>query len=162
MASTATSTTGRLDVGTHVTGKHFAVGAGIVLAVVVVAIGVTAAVRSTDGQAAWETGLNARSDALNRQYGLGTYSAGAAGAPASDAHQALRLRSEALNRKYGLGAYAVGTASAQAANWHRGLSARNALNSKYGVGTSSAASSDRQQAIELRNLALNRAKHLGT
>ena len=108
MATTAASTTAeRLDLGGHITGKRLAVVAGIVVAAIAVAIGVTAAVRSTDGQASWEKGLNARSDGLNRLYGLGAYSAGAAAAPASNAHNALRLRSEALNQKYGLGTFAV-------------------------------------------------------
>lgn len=45
----------------------------------------------------WRQALEARSQELNRQYGLGEYS------PAS---RALKLRSEALNEKYGLGRYA--------------------------------------------------------
>jgi hypothetical protein len=46
----------------------------------------------------WMQALDARSQELNRQYGLGEY---------SPAIRALELRSEALNRKHGLGAYAT-------------------------------------------------------
>jgi hypothetical protein len=103
MASNATSTTGgRLHLGTHVDGKRFAVGAGIVLAAVAVTIGVAAPGQSTDGQAAR---LNARSNALSQRYGLGVYATQPA--PVSASQTALRLRSEALNRKHGLGASAV-------------------------------------------------------
>jgi hypothetical protein len=52
--------------------KHIGIGLGIVLAVLVVAIGGTAGpagAAEDHGQKA----LNARSDALNRAYGLGTY-----------------------------------------------------------------------------------------
>src|SRR5918995_33632 len=45
----------------------------------------------------WMQALDARSQELNRRYGLGDY------APAV---RALKLRSEALNEKYGLGRYA--------------------------------------------------------
>jgi hypothetical protein len=51
----------------------------------------------------WKQALDARSEGLNRMYGLGEY---------SPEMRALRLRSEALNQKYGLGAYAKSTFSA--------------------------------------------------
>jgi len=96
MASNATSTTGgRLHLGTHVDGKRFAVGAGIVLAAVAVAIGVAAPGQSTNGQAAWEASLNARSNALNQRYGLGVYATQPTLASVSQTW--LRMRSEALN-----------------------------------------------------------------
>jgi hypothetical protein len=44
----------------------------------------------------WMQALEARSQELNRQHGLGDY---------SPAIRALKLRSEALNKQYGLGAY---------------------------------------------------------
>jgi hypothetical protein len=59
---------------------------------------------------AWEKALMARSEALNRYYGLGEYagtrtkSIRRAAVPAWE--KALMARSEALNRHYGLGAYA--------------------------------------------------------
>jgi hypothetical protein len=48
----------------------------------------------------WMQALEARSQELNRQHGLGEY---------SPAIRALKLRSEALNQKYGLGAYPAST-----------------------------------------------------
>jgi hypothetical protein len=48
----------------------------------------------------WMQALDARSQELNRQHGLGDY---------SPAIRALKLRSEALNKKYGLGAYPAST-----------------------------------------------------
>jgi hypothetical protein len=48
----------------------------------------------------WKQALDARSEGLNRMYGLGEY---------SPEMRALRLRSEALNEKYGLGAYPAST-----------------------------------------------------
>jgi hypothetical protein len=161
MASNATSTTGgRLQLGTHVDGKRFAVGAGIVLAVLAVAIGVTVPGRSTDGQAAWEKSLNARSDALNQRYGLGAYAVGAAGAPASDAHRALQLRSEALNQKYGLGVYSAQSAPAASASQTFLRLRSEALNQKYGLGAYGAASAS-QTALRLRSEALNQKYALG-
>jgi hypothetical protein len=46
----------------------------------------------------WMQALEARSQELNRAYGLGDY---------SPAIRALKLRSEALNKQYGLGAYSA-------------------------------------------------------
>lgn len=75
-------------------GKRFGIGTGIILTGLVVAIGGAAASGGTSEQSACEKGLNARSDALNREYKLGDY---------AEWKQGLRLRSEALNVKYGLG-----------------------------------------------------------
>ena len=56
----------------------------------------------------WRVALNARSDAMNRYYGLGEYSRhGARSASSPDWLVALNARSDALNRTYGLGEYAV-------------------------------------------------------
>jgi hypothetical protein len=76
-------------------GKRFGIGAGIILTGLVAAIGGAVASDGTSEQPAWEKGLHARSDALNREYKLGDY---------ADWQQGLRVRSEALNVKYGLGA----------------------------------------------------------
>jgi hypothetical protein len=57
----------------------------------------------------WMQALDARSQELNRQHGLGEY---------SPAIRALKLRSEALNRKYGLGAYPASTVRIMDAREH--------------------------------------------
>ena len=58
------------------------------------------------GAEPWELGLMARSDALNRQYGLGRYAPGGECADVPDWYRALILRSDELNRLNHLGAYA--------------------------------------------------------
>ena len=58
------------------------------------------------GAEPWKLGLNARSDALNRQSGLGRYAPGGECADIPDWYRALILRSDALNRQHGLGPYA--------------------------------------------------------
>ena len=68
---------------------------GIAVIAVALAAGVPAGAAGTDDQPGWLKALSARSDALNRYYGLG-----------DNGQRALKLRSEALNRKYGLGTYA--------------------------------------------------------
>jgi hypothetical protein len=114
------------------------------------------------------SGLQARSEALNQQYGLGT--AGAA------ENAAVEARSEALNQQYGLGTasdaenaavearsealnqqYGLGTAS-DAEN--AAVEARSeALNQQYGLGSAGAAE---DAAIEARSEALNQQYGLGT
>jgi hypothetical protein len=54
----------------------------------------------------WELGLLARSDGLNRQYGLGRYAPGGECADIPDWFRALVQRSDAMNRENGLGPYA--------------------------------------------------------
>ena len=57
----------------------------------------------------WLQALQARSDALNRSYGLGRYARESAHASTtSEWLAALNARSDALNRQYGLGRYAGG------------------------------------------------------
>jgi hypothetical protein len=58
------------------------------------------------GAEPWELGLMARSDGLNRQYGLGRYAPGGECADIPDWFRALVLRSDAMNRAGGLGPYA--------------------------------------------------------
>jgi hypothetical protein len=94
----------------------------------------TAATGSTPD---WLAALNARSAALNEQYGLGE-DAGrrTLEAPGPDWLQALAARSDAMNREYGLGKYARQTArSSSTPDWLAALSARSdALNRQYGLG----------------------------
>ena len=54
----------------------------------------------------WALGLIARSDALDRQYGLGRYAPGGECADVPDWYRALILRSDGMNRANGLGPYA--------------------------------------------------------
>ena len=58
------------------------------------------------GAEAWELELLARSDALNRRYGLGRYAPGGECADVPDWFRALVLRSDEMNRLNGLGPYA--------------------------------------------------------
>ena len=61
----------------------------------------------------WLDALNARSEALNKEYGLGQHARQSArSSSAPDWLVALNARSDALNRQYGLGEYAPGTARA--------------------------------------------------
>ena len=56
----------------------------------------------------WLESLNERSEALNREYGLGQHAQRRQlGAPGPDWLVALNARSDALNRTYGLGEYAA-------------------------------------------------------
>jgi hypothetical protein len=59
------------------------------------------------GAEPWALGLAARSDALDRKYGLGRYAPGGDCADIPDWIRALILRSDAMNRRGGLGAYAA-------------------------------------------------------
>ncbi len=68
-----------------------AVGAALVLS-----LPATALAKGQPVQPQWQQALTARSEGLNKQYELGSY---------SPAIQALKLRSEGLNRQYGLGEY---------------------------------------------------------
>jgi len=77
----------------------------VAVASVATAIGAGAAV--TGDTPPWLKALNERSEALNRQYGLGDHAERRQlGAPGPDWLVALNARSEAMNRYYGLGEYA--------------------------------------------------------
>jgi hypothetical protein len=149
------------------TGKRFVIAAGTVLAVLGVAMGVAAQSGDTAGQAAWHKGLNARSEALNQQYGLGNHAHGVVRVQVGW-QQGLKLRSEALNREIGLGDHAVRTLSVKRIGWQQGLQLRSeALNRAHGLGnhvidTLPSTGSDREQALDLRSEALNRHRLLGT
>ena len=58
------------------------------------------------GAEPWELGLIARSDGLDRRYGLGRYAPGGECADVPDWFRALVIRSDAMNRAGGLGPYA--------------------------------------------------------
>jgi hypothetical protein len=79
------------------------IGKQFVLAVVIAAMGAVPGVTGAANPA--ENALHARSDALNRHYGLGAYARRAATSK-SGWFPALAARSDALNRAYGLGVYA--------------------------------------------------------
>ena len=106
-----------------------------ILAVAVVAgtIGVGAAVTGDEPQ--WLKALNIRSEALNRQHGLGEHARSTAQVERPDWLRALMIRSEALNRQHGLGRYARNPASAKAPQWLQALIIRSdALNREYKLG----------------------------
>ena len=114
----------------------------ILLASAIVAlIGSGAAVSGRGGDEEWRKALEARSDALNEQYGLGAYAPVTAGSVATSGPswmRALRLRSEALNRQYGLGVWEFKTSPAPLGDepaWLRALRIRSeALNKQYKLG----------------------------
>ena len=97
-------------------GKGIAIGTGIATAAVAVALAAPGGAAPLDHHSAraraagtaiptWQLGLERRSEALNRRYGLGQFALSASIAEPSW-QRALFLRSDALNRMYGLGAYA--------------------------------------------------------
>ena len=106
-------------------------------AVASIAALIGAGAAAMDGTPDWLDALNARSAALNEQYGLGE-DAGrrTLGAPGPDWLQALTARSDAMNREYGLGDYGRRTArSSSTPEWLAALNARSdALNKQYGLG----------------------------
>jgi hypothetical protein len=106
-------------------------------AVVSVAALIGAGGAATSGTPDWLHALNARSAALNKQYGLGD-DAGRRplAAPGPDWLQALTARSDAMNREYGLGKYTRQTARTSATpDWLAALNARSdSLNQRYGLG----------------------------
>jgi len=115
-------------------GKRFAI---TILAVASIGAAVGAGVAMTGGTPPWLEALNARSDALNREHGLGDYAQRRVlGAPGANWLESLRARSEAMNRHYGLGEYArQGARSKSTPDWLVALEARSeALNRQYGLG----------------------------
>ena len=85
----------------------------------------------TGSAPSWLEALNARSDALNREHGLGGYGKRRAlGQPGPDWREALQARSDAMNRQYGLGDYArKGARTTGSPDWLVALNARSdALN----------------------------------
>ena len=97
----------------------------------------TAQAAGPGDRAEWLTALNERSEALNREYGLGDHAnRRQLGAPGPNWLVALNARSDGLNRKYGLGEYGrQGAGTASSSDWLVALNARSdALNRKYGLG----------------------------
>jgi hypothetical protein len=108
-----------------------------VVAVASVATAIGAGVAVTGNTPPWLRALNERSEALNREYGLGDQAdRRQLGAPGPSWLQALQARSDAMNRYYGLGEYARQDAGSSAApDWLVALNARSdALNREYGLG----------------------------
>ena len=112
----------------------------LVACAIVALIGSGAAV-SGGGDEEWRRALEARSDALNEQYGLGANAPVTARSVANSGPpwmRALRLRSEALNRQHGLGVWEFKTSSAPLGDepaWLRALRTRSeALNKQYKLG----------------------------
>jgi hypothetical protein len=79
------------------------------IAAVGAALAVAAPASGQQVEPQWMQALEARSQELNRTYGLGDY---------SPAIRALKLRSEALNQKHGLGAYPSSTVRIREALQH--------------------------------------------
>ena len=133
----AVAVAGTLGSGASIANATVAGGAGA---------GTAATPITATSTAAASAALEARSEALNQEYGLGT-----AGDTAATA--ALEARSEALNQEYGLGT--AGDTAAAAA-----LEARSeALNQEYGLGTADDTAAT--AALEARSEALNQEYGLG-
>ena len=92
----------------------------------------------TTGSPAWSDALNARSEALNDQHGLGsgTHKRGVLGTPGPGWREALVARSDVMNRRYGLGDDARASArSSSTPDWLAALNARSdALDKLHGLG----------------------------
>jgi hypothetical protein len=117
-----------------------------VVAVASVSAAIGAGVATTGNAPDWLEALNARSDALNREHGLGESSQRRVlGAPGPGWRDALQTRSDAMNRYYGLGEYARSGARAKSSpDWRVALDARSdALNRHYGLGEYARTSSKR-------------------
>jgi hypothetical protein len=118
---------------TRTMGTRFGIGTGIILAVLVIPLGTAAA---GTGQPGWQKGLNARSEGLNRAYGLGGNTIGTLSVAIPGWQQGLKVRSEGLNRAYGLGGNTIGTLSVTIPGWQQGLKVRSdARDRAYGLGT---------------------------
>lgn len=119
------------------------------------------------GTPQWEAALDARSQALNAQHGLGSASQGTV----DNYVRAMEARSQALNEKHGLGIFAPGARGTSA--YERALQLRGeAMNRTYGLGSERVVTSERvtstdgtpsyQTALALRSQELNRQHELGT
>lgn len=75
----------------------------VVTVVTALAFAAPALARVDSSEPQWQKALTARSDALNKAYGLGAY---------DPALRALEIRSQGLNERYGLGAYASSSVNA--------------------------------------------------
>jgi hypothetical protein len=116
-------------------GRRFGI---TLLAVASVAASIGAGAGMTKDTPPWLEAINARSEALNKHYGLGDYAQRRTlGKPAPGWYEALMARSDGMNRRYGLGKYArqgAGTRSSTP-DWLKAINARSdALNKRYGLG----------------------------
>jgi hypothetical protein len=117
-------------------------GSILVASAIVALIGSGAAVSRGGGDdEQWMKALEARSEALNEQHGLGVYAPVTEGPVATSEPswmRALRLRSEALNRRHGLGEWEFRTSLTPLGDepaWLRALRLRSeALNQRYKLG----------------------------
>jgi hypothetical protein len=107
----------------------------LAVAVLGTVIGAGAAATAGDDQA-WREALEARSIALNREYGLADRPRRVLDAPGAGWLEALRARSAAMNRAYSLGRYAGrGAQGTETPDWLAALHARSeGLNRHYGLG----------------------------
>ena len=113
----------------------------LVLSAIATMVGASAAASGGDDRQ-WRKALEARSEALNEQYGLGANAPATSGGADATSEpswmRALRLRSEGLNRQYGLGAWELRTSPAPHGDepaWLRALRLRSeALNQQYKLG----------------------------
>lgn len=114
----------------------------ILVVLAIVAMVASGVAMSGGGEEQWKQALEARSEALNEQYGLGVHAPVTAGSAVQTSEptwmRALRLRSEALNRQYSLGKWQLRTSPAPQGDepaWLRALRLRSeALNEKYKLG----------------------------
>jgi len=119
------------------------------------------------GTPQWEAALDARSQALNEQHGLGTASQGTV----NNYVGALEARSQALNEQHGLGVFAPGARGT--VTYERALELRGeGMNRIHGIGSERVVTSERatgtestsayETALALRSQELNRQHELGT
>jgi hypothetical protein len=114
----------------------------------------------------WEAALDARSQALNEQHGLGIASQGTV----DNYVRAMEARSQALNEQHGLGVFASGTRGTN--NYERALQLRSEAMNRIWLGRGSVVTSERatrtestpsyETALALRSQELNRQHELGT
>ena len=115
-------------------GRRFGI---TLVAIASVSAAIGAGAGMTSDTSPWLEALNARSEALNKQHGLGGYTQRRVlGAPGPGWREALMARSDALNRHYGLGEYARQSArNSSTLDWLAAFNARSeALNRQYGLG----------------------------
>jgi hypothetical protein len=115
-------------------GTRFALGVGTALVILFVAVGVALGVSRSPGEPDWKKALDARSQALDRKYGL-DQARTLTGTGTPGWLIALTLRSELLDKKYGLGTSSRTAASVGEPGWLTALMLRSdALDRAYGLG----------------------------
>jgi hypothetical protein len=115
-------------------GTRFALTLGTALVILCVAVGVASGVTRSSGEPDWKKALDARSQALDRKYGL-DQARTLTGTGTPGWLIALTLRSEMLDKKYGLGTSSRTAASVAEPGWLKALVLRSdALDRAYGLG----------------------------